>query len=256
MTKTAATALLHAAQTLPKLPPAPPPAWRRDELTKFRDGARTNQYGTVANKLMYQSLSAIDALFFRMSDGWLNPVDEIGAMLLLRSHSAFRAAAGLACAGQVAEAFAVNRSMLEFAAYALHLHKNVPERTVWLNRHVDAASMEASRNALSHNKVRKTVEACDRAKGKRFEDLYQIMIDFGGHPNERSVTGNMKMVEEPDRRTMLAIMLHGDGWALDHGLVQTARCGMCSLDILQGVFPARFELLGIVADMREIKKVL
>ena len=51
-------------------------------------------------------------------------------------------------------------------------------------------------------------------------------IDFGGHPNERSVTGNMKMVDEPDRRTMLAMMLHGPGWALDYGLDRTVRCGL------------------------------
>lgn len=71
---------------------------------------------------------------------------------------------------------------------------------------------------------------------KRFKDLYQRTIDFGGHPNERSVTGNMKMVEEPDRRTMLAILQHGDGVELDHALKTVAQCGMVSLEMLQVVF--------------------
>jgi hypothetical protein len=35
-------------------------------------------------------------------------------MLLLRSHSAFRTAAGLAAAGQVAETFVMNRALLEY----------------------------------------------------------------------------------------------------------------------------------------------
>jgi hypothetical protein len=33
---------------------------------------------------------------------------------------------------------------------------------IWLNRHQSEADMEASRNALSHNKVRKSVEAANQ----------------------------------------------------------------------------------------------
>ena len=237
-------------------PNAPPPGWGQDGLTKFWDAARCNQFGTFVQKPIFRKLAAIDALFAKISDGWLNPDDDIGAMLLLRCHSAFRAAAGLAAAGQVAESFVVNRSVLEFAAYALHLHRNADVRMIWLNRHEDETSMEASRNALSHNKVRKSVEAVNRHAAERFEKLYQWAIDFGGHPNERSVTGNMKMVEEKDRREMLAIMQHGNGVQLDAALVGTARCAMCALEILQSVFGARFTLLGISAAMLEVRKGL
>ena len=87
---------LYQAQNFPKLPNAPPAIWGSDQLTKFWDGARHNRFGTVANIPVFCALSAIDGLFHRMSDGWPNPVDEIGAMLFLRSHSAFRAAAGQA----------------------------------------------------------------------------------------------------------------------------------------------------------------
>jgi hypothetical protein len=55
------------------------------------------------NKPIYRKLTAIDGLFAMISKDWLNPDDEISAMLLLRCHSAFRAAVGLAAAGQVAE---------------------------------------------------------------------------------------------------------------------------------------------------------
>ena len=150
----------------------------------------------------------------------------------------------------------MNRALLEYAAYALHLHRNADVRMIWLNRHKDAASMELSRNALSHNKVKKTVEVANGDAAERFEKLYQWAIDFGGHPNERSVTGNMKIVEGEDRREMLAIMQHGDGLQLDAALVGTARCGMCALEILQAVFNARFELLGINAAMRELRRGL
>jgi hypothetical protein len=127
---------------------------------------------------------------------------------------------------------------------------------VWLNRHQDEASREAARNAFSHRKVHATVTAINRHAGERFETLYQHAIDFGGHPNERSVTGSMSMVEEPDRRVMLAIFLHGDGPALDMALKTTAQCGVCSLEMLQGVFNALFELLGVNAAILELRRGL
>ena len=249
------TATKAAPQPAPK--GATPPGWGTDELSKFWDAARQNQFGTFANKRpIYKRLSDIDALLVRVSKDWLNPPDEIAAMLLLRSHSAFRTAAGLAAAGQAAEAYVMNRAVLEYAAYALHLHRDAAIRMVWLNRHQSGAAMKASRDALTHGKVLATVTAVNRDAGKRFEDLYQRTIDFGGHPNERSVTGNMQMVEETDRRVMLAVMQHGDGPALDMALKTTAQCGMCAMEILQGVFNARFELLGINAAMLELRKGL
>ena len=68
----------------------------------------------------------------------------------------------------------------------------------------------------------------------------------------------MKMVEEPDRRVMLAIMLHGDGGGveLDLALKTAAQCGMVLLELLQVLYNAKFELLGINAAMLEIRKGL
>jgi hypothetical protein len=100
--------------------------------------------------------------------------------------------------------------------------------TVWLNRHQDEAGMKASKKAFQHVAVAASVVAANQHAGKRFEDLYQRTIDWGGHPNERSVTGNMRVIKEPDRRVMLAIMLHGDGVALEMALKTVAQCGMVS----------------------------
>jgi hypothetical protein len=238
-------------------PGAVPPGWGTDHLTKFWDAARQNQFGTFVQKQpIYRRISDIDALFVRMSQDWLNPPDEIAAMLFLRCHSAFRTAACLASAGQAAESYVMNRAALEYAAYALHLHRDAAVRMIWLNRHQSPADLKAARDALTHAKVLATVTAVNQHAAKRFEDLYQLAIDFGGHPNERSVTGNMKMVEEPDRRVMLAVMQHADGPELDMALITTTRCAMCALEILQGVFSARFELLGINSAMLVLRKGL
>ena len=116
--------------------------------------------------------------------------------------------------------------------------------------------MKASKQAFQHIAVAASVAAANQHAGKRFDDLYQRTIDWGGHLNERSVTGNMKMVEEPGRRVMLAHMLHGDGVELDVALKTAAQCGMVSLELLQVLYNAKFELLGINAAMLDLRKDL
>jgi hypothetical protein len=90
----------------------------------------------------------------------------------------------------------------------------------------------------------------------RFEDLYQRTIDFGGHPNERLVTGNMKMIEEPDRRVMLAVLQHGDGPELETALKTVAQCGLVSLEMLQVIYDAKFKLLRIKDAMLKMRRGL
>ncbi len=236
---------------------ATPPGWGNDELTKFLQAGRDNQNATFFRKREATAkLIAIDAEFVKVSKTWINPPSEILAMLFLRCHSAFRAAAGLAMSGQAVEAYVQNRAMLENAAYAAHIHCNPALAMVWLDRHQSDAAMKASRKAFRHEDVAASVTAANRDAGKRFEDMYQLLIDLGGHPNERSVTGNMGIIEEADRRVMLAIMQHGDGVHLDLALKTVARCGMISLEMLEIIYGAKFVLLGIKAAMLELRKGL
>ena len=181
---------------------------------------------------------------------------EIEAMLFLRCHAAFRAAAGEAMAGQVVESYRQCRGMMECAAYAVHIRRDPSLAKVWLDRHVDEAGMKASKKAFRHELVVASVTAANMHAGRRFEELYQRTIDFGGHPNERSVTGSMKLIEGPERRVMLAIMLHGDDAALDMGLKSVAQCAMVSLEMLQVLYDAKFEILGINAAMLSFRKGL
>lgn len=146
--------------------------------------------------------------------------------------------------------------MMENAAYPVHIHRNPGLGTIWLNRHVDEAGMRDSKRAFQHMQVVQSVKAANVHAADRFEKLYQRSIDFGGHPNERSVTGSMKMVEQTDRREVLAVMLHGDDLAFNAGLKSVAQCAMVSLEMLQVIFNARFELLGVNAEMLRLRREL
>ena len=112
------------------------------------------------------------------------------------------------------------------------------------------------KEAFKQANVSASVKAANLHAGERFNRLYQRTIDFGAHPNEQSVTGNTKIIKEKGKRTMLAIMQHGDGVELETALLTTAQSGMVSLEMSQVVFKARFELLGVNAAMLELRDAL
>jgi hypothetical protein len=234
---------------------SPPPGWGDEELSAFIESARQNQYATFLGKRdAMAKLVAIDALFAKVTKDWINPPSQIIAMLFIRCHGAYRTACSLAMSGQAAECYVQCRSVLEYAAYAVHINRNTSLGDVWLDRHVDEAGLKASKRAFQHVAVVDSVKAANRHAAERFETIYQRTIDFGGHPNERSVTANIKVTEELDRRQMLAILLHGDGVQLDMALKTVAQCGMIALELLETIYGAKFQLLGIKAAMLDLRR--
>lgn len=231
-----------------------PPGWGEDGLTYFIENAHQNRFATFANKPdQYRRLADIDQCFMRISDGWINPQNEITALLFIRSHGAFRAVCEHAMAGQIADTFVLIRALIETAGYALHIHRNPCLNEIWLRRHDDEASANKVKNEFTIAKVRESVKASDREGVKIFQMLYDLSIDFGGHPNERAITSSMALEESGANKLVNLILLQGDGLPLDHALKSTAQAGVCALEILGAVFSARYELLGVRAKLPKLK---
>lgn len=234
-----------------------PPGWGKDSLSEFLELAQRNRYATFANKSeWYQKLSKLDDCFLRVGKGWINPPDLVTPLLYQRAHSAFRAAAGLAMSGQVTDLYPQIRACLEYAAYGLHIGENPASVDIWLARHSGAAGMKAVKTEFTVANVRESISKRDRHSAEVFDILYQRAIDFGGHPNERSVSGSMAMNEMEDRMEFLQMHLHGDGMAFLHGLKTTAQTGVCALEIFQCLYGARYELLGVRADLLSLRRNL
>ena len=67
----------------------------------------------------YDIIERIDRCFVRVGENLINPKPVMTGNLLLRCKYAFRTAAGMALAGQIVEAFVMQRSVLEYAGYCL-----------------------------------------------------------------------------------------------------------------------------------------
>jgi hypothetical protein len=134
--------------------------------------------------------------------------------------------------------------MLENPGYASPIRRDPSLAIVRLDRHRDEAGMKASKKAFQHVAVTASVVAANRHAGKRFEDLYQRTIDQGGHPNERSVTSTRTPARECRPSCFTGTASHST-WR-----------GIVSLELLQVLYNAEFELLGINAAMLDLRKDL
>lgn len=234
-----------------------PPRWADDSLSAFFDQAFKNVLGTFVRKQSETALLIeIDESFMKICSNLLNPSDVIGALLLFRSHSAFRAACRLAVSGQISDAFPSMRSCLECALYALHINANPPKGELWIRRHDDDNSLRDVRREFAYSNVVRTLRQRDAALCSSIEDLYDRTIDFGGHPNERAVTGSMNMTKADGRIEMEQIYLHDDSLFLGHGLKSTAQVGLGSLCVFSHLFKERFAILGIQFTIDTLKAKL
>jgi hypothetical protein len=234
----------------------PPPGWGADSLTGFMETAYRNRFATFANKSdRFRRLVDLDACFVRVATEWLNPPNMVSPLLFLRSHAAYRAACEHAASGQVAETFPEIRACIEWAAYALYISKTPGAAERWLRRH-DATAMKSVKSEFKISSIRSTIERSNPHAAKVFNKLYQQSIDFGAHPNERAVTSSLTIKSLSDCKILEQLYLHGDGLRLEHVLRTTAQTGVCALEILQEAVPARFEILGVRAELLQLRKGL
>ena len=233
----------------------PQPGWGQDELSKFLDFTRHNQFATFHNKkVRYGELSTIDTSFYRVATNIINPENTISPVLFYRCHSAFRAACATAMSGQVAETFVLLRSCLEYAAYGFAIFKDPNLTMVWLNRHEDEKAKKASVQDFQIKKIREMIDEVDRGLTPVFQKLYDRTIDFGAHPNERAASSNMAITEGGDRTYIVQQYAQGDSLQLEHGLKSTAQVGVCCLLLFQHAYQAKFLILGVrdtLIDLRQ-----
>lgn len=238
-------------------PRVPPNHWAEDSLTTYLEMSYQNRWATFANKgPIVEKLILLDGCFIAPK-GNIIPIDHlVGSMLFVRSHSYFRAACEHAMAGQTTEAFGDIRACLEAAAYGLLSATDASAAEIWLRRHDSAEAGGEMRKEFSAKNLRSVIAKANRKAAEVYEGLYQRSIDFGAHPNERSMTSNLAVEDTKLGRAFVQSQLHGDGWQLDHALKSVAQAGVCALEIFQGAFAAKFELLGINEKLLNIRRGL
>jgi hypothetical protein len=235
---------------------------RDNSLNRFLEVLPQNQLANRARfPNQYQIIQRIDHCFVTLGKhlSYLKPV-LVGPLFLWFQYS-YKTAAGMSLAGQVAESFVMMRSCLEYAGYALAIFADqcrecIPTREeVFVNRNVDDESLKAQKAEFQVGRIRTIILNYDQKLAANFKLLYDRSIEYGGHPNPYGVLSAMKMETKDDQLTSITTLaLTDDPTITMFAMQNVAQVGLTSLSIFQLMCEAKFELLGIRAELDALKK--
>lgn len=234
--------------------PPPPPNWDANEISRFFDAARANEFATFANRTEEVArLSAIDLGYRKAIDGLNYSHDWFAGFFLLRAHSNYLGACRLCWSAQIPESYALLRSCLENAFYGLYLAKHPESRETWLRRHDNDASKQRVRDEFKIGAMLKLAAELDATEGTVAKALYDRTIDSGAHPNELALMQTLQINESADQIEFKSNYLDQDSLALRAALKATAQVGVCALSLFRVVYPERFAILGVTDLLRHVK---
>lgn len=231
-----------------------PIRWGKDSLSAFWEAAEGNVVANFAHASSeFRLLHRVDELLQRIATNQIEPQSALVALLLLRTHSAYRAATLIAASGMPTDTYPLVRTILETAGYALLIHRDSTLGTAWLSRDDGPIEKRIVRNTFTVRAVKDALMQVDPGLLRVFDSLYEYCIDFGAHPNEKSLTANMSMTEEGKTKNYKVQYLHGNTTFTAGAMKNTARAGLFALHAFQHTMSARFELLGLKQDMHLLK---
>ena len=132
-------------------------------------------------------------------------------VLSMNAYMLFLAGVRVAMTGHVTACFPVLRTALESACYGFLIAKDPDLSAVWADRHKDADSKKVCRKAFGSavTDVAKLVEREQPGGGQWLSDAYDAAIDFGAHPNIKSVFGHVRILEDVPEDPYFRVNLAG-----------------------------------------------
>jgi len=234
--------------------PEPPPKWGQDEISKFFDVARGNEYATFANFTgEIGRLIDIDLSYRKAIEGLNHSKEWFAGFFVLRAHSNFLAACRMGWSGQIPECHSMLRSCLESALYGLYLACNPNSRETWLHRHDSVEYKKQIKNEFKIRTMLDLAKSLDGKEGKVAELLYERAIDHGAHPNERALMQMLQINEKPIHVEFKTIYLEDDVEHLKLTMKTTAQTGVCALSLFRSIYKERYDILGVTAAIDHIK---
>jgi hypothetical protein len=234
-----------------------PDGWSEDPLSAFIEQANRNTLGVFVHyKEWFTLLQGIDGLFENLWKGFVDPPSFYQPLLFMRAHSCFRAAVRLSTSGQLPEAYSLARGAIECAIYGFHFDNSLDGIQTWVARDESEAGRKQARKDLAFGPILTKLEARHADIGRIARLLYEFTIDAGAHPNRKSVTLAMEVVETNETVSANLDMLNISNLPLVACLKTNAQVGISVLQVFGLVFPDRYNELGMPRRIAELSNGL
>lgn len=234
-----------------------PPHWTKDSLSHFIELAHQNTLATFVNlKPAFSHLRQISEAFQKAVEHLHNVKEWFVVFFILRAHSAYLAGTRLSTSGQVCEAFMALRGCLEAALYGYYFYRHPGKAEMWMRRHDDEKSKKAVRKEFSIGKMLDLLEKESPKTGKLMRQLYERCIDYGAHPNERSMTSNMRQMKEEKALRYDLIYVDNGGLPTRMCMKTNAQVGICALQTFKEIFSTRFKIIQLDEEIEKLSRGL
>lgn len=135
----------------------------------------------------------------------------------------------------------LQRAVLEAAAYGLYIGDDIDRGIMWLRRDDSGTSRDKVRKAFGFGSLKHDFETRHPDLVKAFVELYDTLVDFGGHPNEAGFSISTNIREGAGEKIIDTVYLHDDsGIALNFGIKNTARVGLWIILVFRSIYPDLF----------------
>ena len=244
---------MSKAKTLPGMIQTEPPGWGDDTLSQFMSaGWRNAVHSFTEDPEHFQPLAEIDGVYRRLIENLADNPEQLAGTLLIRAHSAYLAAASLAVAGQVAEAYRLMRGSLQAALLGLFVAENPERQKLWAGRNDDAARAR-TRIDFNHERLVEHLRTVDAATAKISAKLRERTLEHESHPNTYAAISKRKEAGDSRFDFTREYFVTGDE-VQGYCLRTVAQVGICALSILFYVFPESYRTLGLDDRLTKLRQ--
>ncbi|MFC1709351.1 hypothetical protein ACFL2J_04770 [Candidatus Omnitrophota bacterium] len=220
-----------------------PHNWGKDEITLFLEKTNEQSHATfVKLKGEFLKLIEIDELFTKAQECAQNSKEYFPALFILKSHSAFLGAVRLAIGTQAPESYMVARGILECILYGFNIYKNPSYAKIWLTRDENKKNKKNVSDKFAIRGILRLLCKTDTGLSESAQKVYETTIEYGAHPNEKSLSAVLKMKKSKDAVTFNVQYLTDNIMAIRLSLVTIARAGLVSLKIAELILTERFKI--------------
>jgi hypothetical protein len=235
------------------------PPWENDPLSSFFVDAAFNERASSLNlPEVYSLLKQVDATF-RCVAATVEKGDQLVLLLpcclIMRVHSAFRSAVRLAMSGQAFEAMLPLRAAIEQAWYGLHIARDprpFERSTTWLQRHHNLSAKQKCKEEFTVANVRNTHKTLDATTAEALQEMYEMTIDFGAHPNEMGLLASMRREQTKDGVTFKVGILNPEPLLITRTLQTAIEKAIGTLKVSQLIAPAQLKVEGLDLTIEQL----
>lgn len=159
--------------------------------------------------------------------------------LFARAYSCFFGAVRLSCSGQITDTWVLLRACIENSLYAFYIADNSENAMVWAERHNSESHKKNCRNVFAIGNVWKALGEKSQSLTKEVKEYYEDTIDWGAHPNERSIFINLE-VKQDDSGYNLNVF-NPDEVLMRHSLCAVIMTISLVLDVFGLTYPDEFK---------------